>query len=65
MSIMPPHAKVADTFLENLKECVNITLADSSLAKKGSAAMYGNAGSIPDNAILEDFLTTFLDRVYQ
>eukprot|EP01094_Clydonella_sp_ATCC50884_P024283 TRINITY_DN6047_c0_g1_i1.p1 TRINITY_DN6047_c0_g1~~TRINITY_DN6047_c0_g1_i1.p1 ORF type:complete len:231 (-),score=68.34 TRINITY_DN6047_c0_g1_i1:267-959(-) len=64
LSVMPPHAKVADEFLANLEECVGIVLADPTLVKQGSAAMYGNAGSIPDNAILEDFLTSFLDRVY-
>lgn len=38
--------------------------ADPSLAKKGSAGVYGMVGIIPDKAIVKDFLVEFFSEVY-
>ena len=38
--------------------------ADPSLAGKGSAAIYGMAGKLPDTALLDEFVVQFFNEVY-
>lgn len=38
--------------------------ADPSLVKKGTAAMYGLIGTIPDKTILDDYLRQLLNTLY-
>ena len=45
-------------FMVNLQE-------NKSLAKKGTAAMYGMIATIPDKAIVQDFVTEFFSEVYK
>ena len=39
--------------------------ADPSLAKTGTAAMYGMVGKIPDQGIIEEFVVEFFNSVYR
>jgi hypothetical protein len=57
--------QIAETFVTNLQSAVQCVKDDPSLCKKGSAAMYGNAASIPSNSVVEEFLISFLDKVYR
>jgi len=41
LTIMPPHASVADRFLRDIAEAVVIVRNDPNKAREGSAAMYG------------------------
>ena len=36
----------------------------NQLAKKGSAAMYGMVASIPDKALIDDFIISFFSEVF-
>eukprot|EP00164_Ancoracysta_twista_P005606 GFYU01007687.1.p1 GENE.GFYU01007687.1~~GFYU01007687.1.p1 ORF type:complete len:518 (-),score=170.19 GFYU01007687.1:304-1857(-) len=65
MTVMPPHAKIKEAFVKDLKAAVVTARKDPSLKSQGSAAMYGMVAKIPDNSIVENFLTTFLDKVYR
>lgn len=64
LSLMPNHAKIAAKFIVDLKASVAVVRADPSLNAKGTAAMYGLVAKIPDNAIVSDFLNTFLSTIY-
>eukprot|EP01096_Ripella_sp_DP13-Kostka_P002803 TRINITY_DN138_c3_g1_i1.p1 TRINITY_DN138_c3_g1~~TRINITY_DN138_c3_g1_i1.p1 ORF type:complete len:565 (+),score=273.73 TRINITY_DN138_c3_g1_i1:66-1697(+) len=64
LSLMPNHSKIASKFVEDLKASIAVVRADPSLNAKGTAAMYGLVAKIPDNAIVSDFLNTFLSTIY-
>jgi sphinganine-1-phosphate aldolase len=38
---------------------------NKTLAKKGTAAMYGMIGVVPDKTIVTDFLVEFFSEVYK
>lgn len=65
MSVMPPHAKVADVFLANLQEAVNEVRDHPELSNQGTAAMYGLIAKIPSGVVIEQFLSIFMSKVYQ
>ena len=44
--------------------CTHTRKDDPSLAKKGSAGVYGMVGMVPDKAVVKDFLVTFFNEVY-
>lgn len=56
---------VVDEFLRDLRECVNAVKNDRSLNKKGNAAIYGMASSIPDKSIINEVAGVYLDTVTQ
>jgi hypothetical protein len=35
------------------------------LAKKGTAAMYGMVGQIPDKSLIDDFIINFFSEMYK
>jgi len=37
---------------------------DQSLSGKGSAAIYGMAGKLPNTALLDEFVAQFFNEVY-
>ena len=39
--------------------------ANPSLAKSGTAGMYGMVGKIPDKAIVSDFVVEFFNQMYK
>lgn len=55
---------VADTFLQDVKECTASIMKDPKSPAKGMAAMYGVAQSIPDRSIVAELATTFLNACY-
>jgi len=57
--------QIAEQFVVDLKASVEVVKANPALADKGSAAMYGNAAAIPSDAVVEDFLVSFMDHVYR
>eukprot|EP00004_Rigifila_ramosa_P010677 TRINITY_DN2263_c0_g1_i2.p1 TRINITY_DN2263_c0_g1~~TRINITY_DN2263_c0_g1_i2.p1 ORF type:complete len:454 (-),score=115.89 TRINITY_DN2263_c0_g1_i2:29-1390(-) len=63
-SVIPGLIPVVDKFVEDLLKAVEKVKADKTLAKKGTAAMYGMIGAIPDTEILSDFLVEFFSQVY-
>eukprot|EP00731_Ephydatia_muelleri_P033238 Em0026g58a len=64
-SVLPSHTvERANEMVRDLKECVEIVKVDPSLVKKGTAAMYGLIGTIPDKTIIDDFLLQFLNKLY-
>eukprot|EP01102_Stenamoeba_stenopodia_P012414 TRINITY_DN3922_c0_g1_i1.p1 TRINITY_DN3922_c0_g1~~TRINITY_DN3922_c0_g1_i1.p1 ORF type:complete len:554 (+),score=114.04 TRINITY_DN3922_c0_g1_i1:90-1751(+) len=65
LTVMPPHASVADRFLSQLSESVVIVRNDPNKSREGSAAMYGLVAKIPDPSIADKFIGLWLDKVYQ
>ncbi|KAK3088897.1 hypothetical protein FSP39_025176 [Pinctada imbricata] len=64
-SILPHHMPKADKFLDDLAESTKEVKNNKQLAKKGTAAMYGMIATIPDKAIISDFLVEFFSEVYK
>eukprot|EP01133_Synstelium_polycarpum_P007743 gene7743-9074_t len=64
MTLMPIHVGMETTFLANLQSSVALVLADPSLSKNGSAAMYSGISAIPLTQIADDFLIEFLSKTY-
>lgn len=63
-TLMPTHARIADQFLVDLKECVAETLAHPELKNDGSAAMYGMVAKVPDESIVDKFLCELMNKIY-
>ncbi|KAL3892346.1 hypothetical protein ACJMK2_004559 [Sinanodonta woodiana] len=64
-SILPHHVGVVDELLAVLKSSAQEVKENKSLAKKGTAAMYGMMATIPDKAIINDFITEFFSEIYK
>lgn len=63
-SLMPVHARDKEKFWNDMRDSIQAVRDDPSLAKKGSAAMYGSVGRIPDGGLVTDFLTTFMLKMF-
>ncbi|XP_021344267.1 sphingosine-1-phosphate lyase-like, partial [Mizuhopecten yessoensis] len=64
-SILPHHVRVSDSLLKDLEDSTQEVKKNKSLAKEGTAAMYGMIATIPDKAIVQDFLVEFFSEVYK
>eukprot|EP01111_Echinosteliopsis_oligospora_P012158 TRINITY_DN4138_c0_g1_i2.p1 TRINITY_DN4138_c0_g1~~TRINITY_DN4138_c0_g1_i2.p1 ORF type:complete len:542 (+),score=131.79 TRINITY_DN4138_c0_g1_i2:88-1713(+) len=64
LTIMPIHMKIKQTFIDNLLSSIDTVLSQPSLQSQGSAAMYGMVAKIPSEEVVEDFLVSFLSKVY-
>lgn len=64
LMVTPAHAKVAEPFLADLRECAG-SLANGEPAPEGSAAMYGMLGAMPDRREAADFIRQFMDAIYE
>lgn len=64
-SILPHHTPVADDLIRDMKESTAEVKTNKTLAKKGTAAMYGMIGVVPDKTIVTDFLVEFFSEVYK
>jgi len=63
VTVMPPHARTKEKFIMDLKKSIE----DVKMHPKenySSAALYGLIGKIPSTDLVEDFLLTFMDKVY-
>ncbi|XP_064597644.1 uncharacterized protein LOC135464085 [Liolophura sinensis] len=64
-SILPHHVPFVEPLLQDLAKSCDEVKANKTLAKKGSAAMYGMVATIPDKAIINDFIVEFFSEVYK
>ncbi|XP_046368816.2 sphingosine-1-phosphate lyase-like [Haliotis rufescens] len=64
-SILPHHQYSADAFTTDLESSVKECRNNQSLSKKGTAGMYGMMASVPDKAIINDFIKEFFSEVYK
>ena len=67
MTIMPQHAPIKHDIINAMKQAAETVRAmpKQEQDSKSSVKMYGMMSSIPDNAMVEDFLVNFLDRLYK
>lgn len=65
ITLTPPHCKLVDQFLSALRQSVEYVKQHPELAKEGSAATYGLIAKIPSDAIVDQFLVSFMDKVLQ
>ena len=65
MTIMPNHIGKMDNIIVMVKECLQEVKKDPSKYEKGTKAMYGMMASIPDEAIVEDFVVHLMDKMYK
>ncbi|KAI8055085.1 pyridoxal phosphate-dependent transferase [Syncephalis plumigaleata] len=56
--------KRADDFCKDLQAAVDEVRADPSLNKKGQAAIYGMAATIPDKSLIGEVAKGFVDALY-
>jgi sphinganine-1-phosphate aldolase len=64
LSLMPVHSLTREQFVNNLRASVEYIRKHSHLADSGTAAMYGMVAKIPSDSIVEDFLKSFMGKVY-
>jgi hypothetical protein len=55
--VTPAHARVADRFIADLRECA----AQTTGPGEGMAAMYGMLASIPDRSLVKEAILDFMD----
>lgn len=65
MTVMIPHAQRKEQLITDLRKAVAAVVERPSLASQGSAAMYGMVAKIPDDTIVDGFLTSFMANVYK
>ncbi|KAI8638484.1 sphingosine-1-phosphate lyase [Parasitella parasitica] len=65
ISITLPWVNSAQTFVKDLKECVQGLIDDPSTGNGSTAAIYGTAASVPDKTIVDDVAAGFLDLLYK
>lgn len=64
-SVMPSHVLSYEQFCKDVAEAVEMCRRDKSLAKKGTAGMYGMVANIPDKTIIDDFIVGYLSEMYK
>ena len=65
MMVNPHHTEIADDFLKDLKEAVEIVKNSPEKASNGEAAMYGMVASLPDRGKVKNFIINFLKNQYK
>lgn len=60
-----PHSKRIEHWKRDLAASVDEVKQHPDMATKGTAAAYGMVASIPDGAVVDDFLLTFLKKTYR
>lgn len=63
-SVLPHHVHSVGEFAGDLKAATAHVRENKQLAKKGTAAMYGQVAMIPDSAIVDDFILNFFSEIY-
>lgn len=65
MTIMPSHIGRMDGIIEQISACLTEVKSNPSLYELGSKAVYGMMAKIPDEAITEDFVVHYMDKIYK
>lgn len=65
MTFMPAHIGKTQEFIQKITTSLSQIAGNNSLYELGSKAMYGMMASIPDEAIVEDFVVHYMDKVYK
>lgn len=65
MSIMANHLGKIDSICEKINECIIEVKTNKSLYELGSKAVYGMMTKIPDEAVTEDFVVHYIDKIYK
>lgn len=65
MTLMPSHIGKIEGFIELINTCIKEIKEDPSLYDLGSKAVYGMMAKIPDEAITEDFVVHYMDKIYK
>jgi len=63
VTLTPPHRGIVVEFLSALRESLEYVRAHPEKVKEGNAATYGMVASIPSDAIVDQFLVAYLDKV--
>lgn len=65
MTMMPNHIGKTDGIIEQMKASIAELKGNPNLYDLGSKAVYGMMAKIPDEAIVEDFIVHYMDKVYK
>ena len=65
MTMMPAHIGKVEAIIAAMKESIAELKGNPSLYDLGSKAVYGMMAKIPDEAIVEDFIVHYMDKVYK
>lgn len=64
MTLSPPHSKVCDEFIADLKSAVEWVLAHPESATSGNAAMYGMMAKIPFRSMVKKSVVGIMEKMY-
>ena len=65
LSVMPPHATTKEKFITDIRAAIKkVKAGPGKYSGSGSAAMYGMVASIPDGAVIDQFVEKWMDFVY-
>ncbi len=64
LMITPAHAPIVDSYLHDLRECVEYVTAHPEAAGQGLAAMYGMLAHIPEKSRVRDYILQYMDDLY-
>lgn len=62
--VMPRHASVVETYLNDLREAAEIVRRDPALAVKGGAAMYGMIAQVPLRGLIKTQVAKMMADLY-
>ena len=62
LTVSPAHDDIADTFVNDLRECTK-DVVDSGAQAEGAAAMYGMLGKLDDRGMVRETLLDFMDGI--
>lgn len=65
MTMMPNHIGKTDSIIQSMKESIADLKRNPTKYDLGSKAVYGMMAKIPDEAIVEDFIVHYMDKVYK
>jgi sphinganine-1-phosphate aldolase len=65
MTIMPNHIGKMQDIMKMITLCLEEVMANPGLYELGSKAVYGMMAKIPDEAITEDFVVHYMDKIYK
>jgi sphinganine-1-phosphate aldolase len=65
VTLTPPHLDLVDSLVAAVRESIAYVRAHPECVREGSAATYGMVAKIPSDAVVDQFLVSYLDKVLQ
>lgn len=63
VTLTPPHIGLIDSLVQALVDSIAYVRAHPECVREGSAATYGLVAKIPSDAVVDQFLVAYMDKV--